>query len=456
MPPIYPAFFQNVVFPALDLVNRTQVWQTYCFLNESQWWSADRLAELQTTKLGKHLAWTRAHSAFYRAHWESAGDDRRASSRWPELDGLPIVRKADLRAANDLEFPLPAFSGRALAVKTSGSTGHPMTFYRSLEQESWFWALRMRMWAWGGYVPGEPYLTLNLNARTAWKKRLQDEIFRCRYHGFNANQNDVDAVIRDLRKDRTPHLVGYASSLNLLAHELERRGEKIDFVRSILATGDSLQPSYRERIERVFGTGVNDYYGAGGEGLHLASQCEERSLYHLHPENACVEILVDGRPARAGEMGEIVVTQFDNRAMPLIRYATADAAIESDAKDCPCGRAFPLIEGVVGRVADVVRAPDGSVLVVHFFTILFEHLDGIRQFQVVQSKHDRLRVRLVVGSDFKRQSVERHVRVEIGRATDGSLAVDFEYPDEIPLAASMKRRLVVSELEDAPTPRSAS
>lgn len=453
----YPTLFRRALFPALDALNGTRVSHILRFLEASQWLPAERLRELQEAKLRAMLDWTERHSEFYRRLWRTAGAERRAASAHPALDGLPVVTKEELRAAA-AELPLPAYRGRVIRVETSGSTGRPMAFLRSAEQESWFWALRLRMWQWGGYVPGEPYLTLNLNARTAWRKRLQDVLFRCSYHGFNANRHDVDAVLRDLARRRVRCLVGYASSLYLLSEALRRRGEsKPDLPRlaGILSTGDTLFPSYRRSIEETFGVGVVDYYGAGGEGLHLASQCEERGLYHLHVEGSVVEVLKDGRPARPGEIGEVVVTQLDNRAMPLVRYATEDAAVPAAAEArCPCGRALPLLAAVEGRVPDIVVAPDGSALVVHFFTILFEHLPGIRQFQIRQRAPERITVRLVTdgapGTPGTPGIIEPAVRDAVARATAGSLAVDFEYVDDIPLAPSRKRRLVISELCSAP------
>lgn len=445
---LYARAFQGVIFPTLDLFNRTDVARTWRLLDKSQWHTADRLRELQENKLTETLRWTRSESGFYPRFWETAPESRRATSEYPELDGLPIVTKDDLRGAK--EFPLSAYRGRVITVKTSGSTGEPMTYYRSSEQESMFWALRLRMWQWGGYVPGEPYLTLNLNARNAWKKRLQDVLFRCSYHGFNANEHDIEAVLRDLKEKRIRHLVGYASSLFLLARAMRDAGEPNPGVESILSTGDTLLPEYRREVEEVFGVGVVDYYGAGGEGLHLASQCEERALYHLHLENAVIEILKDGRPARPGEMGEVVVTQLDNRAMPLVRYATQDVAVPSDAASCPCGRQLPLIGGVEGRVPDIVMAPDGSALVVHFFTILFEYLDGIRHFQIVQPEQPRIVARIVRDDGYAQESTEQHIRDEVAKATSGSLAVEFDYVDEIPLSPSRKRRLVISEVFSAP------
>lgn len=442
---MYPTFLRRVLFPALDVLNRTDIARTLEFLERSQWWGAAELGGLQQAKLDAMLAWTRDRSPFYRRHWDEAPAARRAASAYPALDGLPVVTKEDLRPHLS-EFPVAGHGGRVLTIKTSGSTGEPMTYLRSGSQESWFWALRFRMWQWGGYVLGEPYLTLNLNPRTALRKRVQDMLLRCSYHGFNANEHDVDAALRDFERRKVRHLVGYASSLYLLCRAIQARGAAAPRLRTVLATGDTLFPHYRATIEAVLGVRVVDYYGAGGEGFHLASQCEERAEYHLHPENAVIEVLRDGRPAEPGELGEVVVTQLDNRAMPLVRYATRDLAVPSVRAACPCGRQLPLLESIQGRVPDVVFAPDGSALVVHFFTILFEHLAGIHQFQIVQRRPECIEAHIVPTEEYARAVTEARIRDAVTRATNGSLLVEFDYVHDIPTAHSGKRRFVRSEV----------
>ena len=51
----------------------------------------------------------------------------------------------------------------------------------------------------------------------------------------------------------------------------------------------------------------------------IAHECEYGSL-HINDENMIVEILNNGLPCKDGEQGEIVVTELNNTAMPLIRY----------------------------------------------------------------------------------------------------------------------------------------
>jgi phenylacetate-CoA ligase len=82
-----------------------------------------------------------------------------------------------------------------------------------------------------------------------------------------------------------------------------------------------------------------------------ASQCvhlsknDDETLYHINSTSYHVEIIDE----------ELVVTDFSNRATPLIRYRTGDLAgfVESN---CPCGAQGPLLllKGRVNR--DSVRA----------------------------------------------------------------------------------------------------
>ena len=159
---MYEKIFQRALFPVLDRLNQTEISKVLAFLGETESYTASDLRALQDRKLREILSWTQDHSEFYRDFWSTAGPERRASSDYPVLDGLPVVTKEDLREVAS-QFPLPAYRGRALEIRTSGSTGTPMQFLRSQEQESWFWATRMRIWQWAGYELGQPYLALNLN-----------------------------------------------------------------------------------------------------------------------------------------------------------------------------------------------------------------------------------------------------------------------------------------------------
>lgn len=447
MPPdLYTRVFGRTVFPILDRLNGTHIRERLDLLLASEHLDRDEIDRRQAAKLERAVEQARARSDFYRSLWRKPG----VASAHAPLDGLPVVTKADL-LAGEAAFPVAGHRGRVVSSRTSGSTGSPMTFHRSLEQESWFWALRFRMWRWAGYRPGDPYVTINLNPRLEWRKRLQDRLFRCSYLTYNADNQDSQRVVDEIARWGARggcHLNGFSSSLFALARYMLDRGLENPGVAGITATGDALYPSYREAIEACFGVRVLDYYGAGGEGVHLASQCPESGeRLHVHPENAVLEILDEAGPVAPGRPGRLVVTQLDNEAMPLIRYELGDVAV-AGANDatCPCGRTLPLLERIEGRIPDLIAVSDGTFLVTHFFVVLFKNLQSIHRYQVLQDEIDGVRVRLVARPGCRKAEAERAVREQIERATRGLLAVAFEWVDEIPLSGAGKRRLVISKL----------
>lgn len=444
---LYTRIFQTIAFPLLDRLNGTTIAAKYAELLASERLPRDEIQRRQEVRVADAVERARRQSAFYRRFWENTADATRLASEHPALDGLPVLTKGDLAAAKGA-FPIAGYQGRSVVSRTSGSTGSPMIFHRSLEQESWFWALRFRIWSWAGYQPGDPYLTINLNPRQAWQKRLQDLLYRCTYLTFNADNQDSRRIVECLQRGRIPHLNGFSSSLYVLARYLTEHGIPNPGVVGITSTGDALYPSYRDTLEDAFGLRVLDYYGAGGEGVHLASQCmESGSRYHIHPENALIEILGPDGPVPPGTLGRVVVTQFDNDAMPLIRYDLGDVAVAAPADaTCPCGRRLPMLERVEGRIPDLILAPDGSFLVMHFFVVLFKNLQSIHRYQVIQDERERIRVRLVARPDADRPVIERTVRHEVRAATRGTLQADIEWVDEIPLSGAGKRRLVISSL----------
>lgn len=440
---LYTRTFARSIFPVLDRLNGTHIARILAGLRELESEPREAIRAAQQTKLDQMLDLARDRSPFYRRHWDESA--RGPASHWPALDGMPLLSKADLRA--DPPAILPGARGRVLETRTSGSTGAPMVFHRSATQESWFWALRFRIWAWAGYEPGDPYVEINLNARDAWKKRLQDRLFRCSYLTGNTDNQDNDRLVAALRARGGPFLNGFSSSLYVLAQHLLARGETIPLV-GVAPTGDTLNPVWREAIERAFAVRAIDYYGAGGEGFHIASQCPESgSAYHIHPENTVVEILGEEGPVAPGERGRIVATQLDNEAMPLIRYDLGDVATAADPDArCSCGRTLPMLGAIEGRIPDLVVTETGGVLVPHFFVVTMKNLDGVARYQVVQEERAEIVIRLVPGAAVDRPTVEARLRSEVARATKGALATSFEWVNEIPLSGAGKRRLVISKL----------
>ena len=92
--------------------------------------------------------------------------------------------------------------------------------------------------------------------------------------------------------------------------------------RAIITTSEVLSPDDRAIINKSFRSPVFDEYGCGELGT-IAHECPAGKL-HTSDGNMIVEILDGDRPCRPGEKGEIVVTELNNLALPLVRYRSGD------------------------------------------------------------------------------------------------------------------------------------
>lgn len=147
-----------------------------------------------------------------------------------------------------------------------------------------------------------------------------------------------------------------------------------------------------------------------------------------------------------GELGQIVVTDLVNRAMPIIRYQVGDMGVLSDRR-CPCSRGLPLLERIEGRVADFVVTPNGELISGISLTENFAVLvPGIGQLQIVQEELNRLVFRIVKGPNFDDDSLDEIQRLVVQRFGSG-VRYECEYVEHIPPEPSGKYRFCISKVK---------
>ncbi len=97
----------------------------------------------------------------------------------------------------------------------------------------------------------------------------------------------------------------------------------------------------------------------------------------------------------------------------------------------------------------MIVTPEGKAFGGTFFTIVFRPFDrAIRQFQVVQDRPDRIRVKLVPGETWspdRKAEILALLREKLGPR----MILDVEEVAEIPPLPSGKRRFVVSEIDSS-------
>jgi phenylacetate-CoA ligase len=414
------------------------------WLNKTQWWKSEELEKLQNKKLRALIKHAYENVPYYHNIFRRLNLRPEDIKTKDDLDKLPILTKKDIRKnlPNLLAANLP--KSRFMERYSSGSTGEPLKYYLDTEAYSYGWAQTFRCWGWAGFEVGDPYIKVSLNPRTNFIKKIQDRVMNCTYIYASADidESTFQSYLKIMEGAKPKIIRGYASSMYLFARFMEQQGLTFSSsLNAVMTTGETLFTHWRELIESSFNVDVYDGYGA--EGTPMAFECEEHS-YHKCDETAIIEFLRGDQHVSIGEMGEIVVTNLDNYAMPLIRYKVGDVGKPAE-NYCPCGRGLSIIESIEGRDTDIIVTPKGGFLVVHFFTILFEYIEGVTQFQVVQEKIDKLKINIVKNEKFTEKDFN-HIVSWIKKHAGEEMNIDIEFADSIPPTKSGKRRFVISKV----------
>jgi len=411
---------------------------------KSQWFSAEEMARLQRSKLGRLITYAYENVPYYGELFRSLDlnpDDIRDLT---DLRKVPILEKSVVRMKAAL---LVSRNPRAKVIElnTSGSTGSPLVIHCDVESRNNNYAFLSRFRDWFGIKMGMRRASFfgriivppGQKKPPFWRYDITENNFL--FSSYHMTEENLRHYYGKLRQIRPAEICGYPSSLYLLAKFIMKNGLEPLSPSFVMTSAETLPDYQREMIEKAFGCRVRDYYGCT-EMAVFVTQCEQGS-YHAHPEYGIVEIVdEEGKPVRPGEAGEVVCTGFVNPTMPLIRYRVGDRAILG-MNACACGRNFPVIEQILGRTDDILVTPDGRPL--GRLDPVFKGMKGIYETQIVQTAPDTLRFNLVRGENFSEEN-RKELLYEIGKRTGPSMKIEFHFVDSIPKDKNGKFRSVIS------------
>jgi phenylacetate-CoA ligase len=447
----FEAYFATMPLHTWQIGRRTR--DLYLELKQSEWASRDDLDELQLRKLQRLVQHAYVHVPYYRDAMRTAGIDPGAIERLADIERLPLLDKDDVRRG--LYFGLFADNHdkkRMQQIATSGSTGEPFVTYGDQYQLEFRFATTLRSLEWTGWRFGDRqarlwHQTIGMSRLEALRERIDAWFMRRLFvPAYEMAPDHLEEFVRRIRDHRPVLVDGYAESLNFLARYVTEGGDPGFSPKAIMSSAQMLTESSREAIEKAFGARVFDKYGSR-EFSGIAYECASSRDHHVMDESYLVELLVDGRPARSGETGEVVITDLNNFSVPLIRYRIGDLALAVDQSEpCACGRSLSRIGNIQGRTQAIVHCADGTWLPGTFFAHFFKDYEyAIRFFQVHQAEIGAMRLRLVKNLRFTDDALEELLD-GLRIFTGDDMHIDVDFVDEIPLGVTGKRTPVVSDI----------
>lgn len=439
---------RNVFHPLWDWKDGSSRLKYLKALERTQWRSLEENMAGQQRLLREQATHAARNVPHYKQVFAQAGVDP-TTLTLETLRRLPILTKTQIRELGPQLIARGFDPAQLKFHKTGGSTGVALqTFFEESWQERRN-ADAMRANQWAGWYHGMKVAAIwgNPPKATTLKSKLRSALFdRILYlDTMRIDNASLDEFIRRWRSEQPQIVYGHSHSIFLVAKYL--RDQQITDLRprGIVSTSMMLLPHERAEIEAAFGCQVTDRYGCEEVSL-IACECEKHRGMHLNIEHVVVEFLDDaGQPVAPGEEGRIVVTDLYNRAMPLIRYEVGDVGVPTD-RQCDCGRGFPLMDHVVGRVADYLKRQDGSqVAGVSLVERTLTKVAGIEQMQIVQPAFGKLIVNYVPGATFT-EATRAALAAEFIDGFGEPLEFEFRPLERIPQERSGKYRFSICQV----------
>ncbi|MCP4747055.1 MAG: phenylacetate--CoA ligase family protein [Desulfobacteraceae bacterium] len=438
-------FFKYGVYYPVAMLKSQNVPRYLKELLKTEFLSKQELEGLQYNKLKKLIKYVKHYVPFYKDKMSAINKKDIMSIN--DINKLPFITKDMLKKSPENFISSEKFYFLTKKI-TSGSTGEPLTIYKTVDAMARELAATWRGYLWAGIDIGDRqgrFWGVPFSSKDKYKAKLIDFVCnRRRCSAFSFDQKQMGIYTKKLISFKPKYFYGYVSMLEEYAKYFKKNQKPSPFnLECIITTAEVLTDYHRELIGNVFSTKIFDEYGCGELGS-VAHECGNGSM-HIMAENMIVEVLNDNGPCRPGEIGELVITELNNRAMPLIRYKTGDFASIS-SKPCKCGRFLPIINKLAGRAVDVVKNKDGKLFVGNFFVYILKESKqkglGVEAFQVIQIDYDKLKINVVPGSNYSKVTedfITNRIRKEFGHDT----CVEFEKIEKIRREPSGKMRVVV-------------
>lgn len=369
-------------------------------LEQTQWLTLEQLQAQQEKDLKKIVRHHAAHNTWFKQRLKSQG--LVAGKVWT-LEGLKKLKpfaKRDIQEAKDtfITTVIPPDHGPVGTSQTSGSTGEPVTIYKT-EHNMVYWnahVIRDHRWY------GRDYTGKMSSVRATVRKLVEQAPSwggpAAMLYGTGLAQGipvstDIDQQIDLLVKFQPNIIIVHAGVLTGLIAEWERTGYPLTELKHIKNVGDTVHDSLRDRVRNLTGLEIEDNYSSSEVGT-IAIQCPASGLFHVMSENLIVEILDEaGNACSPGQVGRVVITDLQNAATPIIRYDIGDYA--EVGVPCTCGRHLPTLKRILGRERGLFVRADGSRFWPTAGQRRIEEVVVMRQWQMIQHSLTDIEYRMV-------------------------------------------------------------
>ena len=405
----------------------------------------DELRRIQQERLKELVERLYQRSAYYKRRFAEVGikpDDIRTVE---DIRKIPLTRYThDIPPEDLLTIPL---SEAPFIMSSGGTTGTPKPLYLS----------RKDLDMWGEIVGGRLSTMYGIGRGDVmhmgfpWVVPMEGFLKAgARYLPMYHTTMFVDSQIRLMESMKVSSIFCGAAQFLGIYRRAKEMGVNLGKagLRVAIFTGESWAENYRKRMEAELGMKFYDYYGMMEIGP-TAAECSEQDGLHVWDDINVVEIIDPDteEPLPPGEPGEIIITPLWRETMPFLRYRSGDMAMWLEDEKCPCGRAFPRMSRLKGRIDHIIKVKESRVFPRDVEEVVHATPGLGTEFQVIVDKPgvlDVLKVRIETAQGVAPSpELKKTVEMELEKATKAVSEVELVPYGEIARGAGFKAQRIV-------------
>lgn len=386
---------------------------------------------------------------YYRRIFSEIGLKTSEINNFEDYKTVPILTKEVFRKYYKDFIPEKKIQFRY--TETSGSTGTPTKFRISKTATEKWYAAKLYGRSLHGIKPGDPILWIwgrkfkkQHKLYKFFKNNLENEY---KFSAFDIDLKKALALYNLIKRKKIKSIYGYSSAIYEFAKILKNKGLTVNLSK-VFVTAEGIFDYQKETIRSVFNCMVIKEYGAAEMGI-LAFDCKEGKS-HIVEDNVYLELI---KSKHNSELNEVIVTDFNNYAMPLLRYNSGDLSSGFDEELCTCGSTKKILKDVVGRKYDMIKLSNGKVIHGEMVNYVLKHalLNDFPSgclFEFKQESYSNFKLSLALFDldDDTKNRLNKLIRGLFNKALGNNHNLVITYDQEIGRLNSGKHRYISSDI----------
>ena len=421
------------------------------FLQESEKWDIKSMEEWQINKIRELLKHANKTVPYYRKLFKNIDFKPDDFCNLKDIEAIPFLTKEIIRENYDDLISEEYRNDDLSFMTTGGSTGDPMKIimnkeYRSLNHANTRYYLMVAGYNPGGKksirLHGDSISDEKINIGEYWN--IEGNRLTMSVH--HLTEQTVKSYIEKINRFNPDYIHAYPSALVLLMNYVKKFNLNLcNTLNSIFTDSETIYEWQRNLIEETSNCKIFNTYGHT-EGATLAITFPDSKMLNVIPQVGYQELIDKKQKPIIHENidGEIVVTGFNNRVFPLIRYKTSDIASYAQ-KPTNFIRPYKLLNNVSGRVQDFIVSKNGDLIPIA--PALFDYnfnWSGIDRFQIYQKVKGEITFNFVISknSPFSKNNLKERLISGFTKILNDTFKVNANQVKNIPFTGRGKYRYV--------------